>query len=158
VFDAKKVIIIGDKDGIPGPSIEACIKSTGADIVFATTKCFSCSLAGAMDMELQQTVKDLTEKYGAQNMIVVIGGSEGELSGITAETIAGGDPTFTGPLAGIALGLAVYHIVEPEIKDACEKSVYEEQCGVMEIVLDVHEIISEVKSARGKFSKYNLGK
>ena len=156
MFDEKKVIIIGDKDGIPGPSIEACIKSTGAEVVFATTKCFSCSAAGAMDIELQQTVKDLATQYGAQNMIVIIGGSEAEASGITAETLAGGDPTFTGPLAGISLGLVVYHIVEPEIKDVCEKSVYEEQCGVMEMILEIDEIISEVKSARGEFSKYNL--
>jgi betaine reductase len=36
----KQVIILGDRDGIPGPAIEACVKSTGAEVVFSTTECF----------------------------------------------------------------------------------------------------------------------
>ncbi|MFW5649633.1 MAG: glycine/sarcosine/betaine reductase complex selenoprotein A, partial [Candidatus Alkaliphilus sp. MAG34] len=27
-FDGKKVIIIGDRDGIPGPAVEECLKGT----------------------------------------------------------------------------------------------------------------------------------
>ena len=36
----KKVVIIGDRDGIPGPAIEACAKSVGAEVVFSSTECF----------------------------------------------------------------------------------------------------------------------
>lgn len=37
----KKVIIIGDRDGIPGPAIEECVKTVdGAEVVFASTECF----------------------------------------------------------------------------------------------------------------------
>lgn len=36
----KKVAIIGDRDGIPGPAIAECIASTGAEVVFTTTECF----------------------------------------------------------------------------------------------------------------------
>lgn len=39
-FKSKKFVILGDRDGVPGPAIEACIKSIGADIVFSTTECF----------------------------------------------------------------------------------------------------------------------
>lgn len=39
-FDNKKVIIIGDRDGIPGPAIEECLKGTGAEVVFQATECF----------------------------------------------------------------------------------------------------------------------
>ncbi|MBU3159889.1 glycine/sarcosine/betaine reductase complex selenoprotein A [Clostridium frigoris] len=156
MLKARKVIIIGDRDGIPGPAIEACVKSADAEVVFSTTKCFSCSLAGAMDNELQQIVKDLTAKHGAQNLVVIIGGAEAETSEVTAETIVAGDPTFVGPLAGIALGLAVYHVVEPEIKDSFVKSVYDEKCSIMEMVLDIDEIIIEVKSLRDKFCKFSL--
>lgn len=39
-FDGKKVMIIGDRDGIPGPAIEECLKSTGAEIIFSATECF----------------------------------------------------------------------------------------------------------------------
>lgn len=41
LFDAdKKIIIIGDRDGIPGPAMEECIKTTPAEIVFSSTECF----------------------------------------------------------------------------------------------------------------------
>ncbi len=36
----KKVIILGDRDGIPGPAIEACVKGAGAEVVFSATECF----------------------------------------------------------------------------------------------------------------------
>jgi glycine reductase len=36
----RKVIIIGDRDGIPGPAIEECVKPTPAEIVFSATECF----------------------------------------------------------------------------------------------------------------------
>lgn len=35
-----KVIIIGDRDGVPGPAIEECIKAAGGDVVFSSTECF----------------------------------------------------------------------------------------------------------------------
>lgn len=107
-----------------------------------------------MDLEIQQRVKDLTEKYGPENVVVVIGGAEAEASGLSAETVAAGDPTYAGPLAGVALGLAVYHVVEPEIKDECDAGVYDEQCGMMEMVLDVDAIVGEVSNIRSQYSKY----
>jgi hypothetical protein len=36
----KKIIIIGDRDGIPGQAIEECVKTAGGDIVFSSTECF----------------------------------------------------------------------------------------------------------------------
>ena len=35
-----KVLVIGDRDGIPGPAIEECLKATPAEIVFSATECF----------------------------------------------------------------------------------------------------------------------
>ena len=35
-----KVIIIGDRDGIPGPAMEECVATTPAEIVFSATECF----------------------------------------------------------------------------------------------------------------------
>lgn len=40
MFEGKKIIIIGDRDGVPGPAIEECVKSAKADVVFSTTECF----------------------------------------------------------------------------------------------------------------------
>ena len=37
----KKVVIIGDRDGIPGQAIEECLKTVeGVEIVFSSTECF----------------------------------------------------------------------------------------------------------------------
>jgi len=40
VLKDRKAIILGDRDGIPGPAIEACIKTSGAEVLFSTTECF----------------------------------------------------------------------------------------------------------------------
>lgn len=109
-----------------------------------------------MDLEIQQRVKDLTEKHGAENVVVIIGGSEAEASGLSAETVTAGDPTYAGPLAGVELGLATYHVVEPEVKDQFDAAVYDEQCGMMEMVLDVDGIIEEVSAVRNDYSKYTV--
>ncbi len=40
ILTNKKVIIIGDRDGIPGEAISDCAKSAGAEVVFSSTECF----------------------------------------------------------------------------------------------------------------------
>jgi hypothetical protein len=40
MFKEKKVIVFGDRDGVPGPAIAACMKAAGADVIFAATECF----------------------------------------------------------------------------------------------------------------------
>jgi glycine/sarcosine/betaine reductase complex component A len=107
-----------------------------------------------MDLENQNRVKNMTEKYGAENMIVLFGAAEAESAGLAAETVTNGDPTFAGSLAGVQLGLRVYHAVEPEFKEAVDAEVYDEQIGMMEMVLDVDEIVEEMSSMREQFCKF----
>jgi len=107
-----------------------------------------------MDLENQKRVKDFAEKFGAENLVVVLGASEGEASGLAAETVTNGDPTFAGPLTGVQLGLSVYHVCEPEIKNEVDESIYDEQVGMMEMVLDVDDIVSEMTPIREEFCKY----
>ena len=40
LLKGKKAIIIGDRDGVPGPAIEECVKAAGADVIFSSTECF----------------------------------------------------------------------------------------------------------------------
>ncbi|SHK16875.1 Glycine reductase complex selenoprotein A [Anaerobranca californiensis DSM 14826] len=40
MFEGKKFVILGDRDGIPGPAIEECIRSGGGEVIFTTTECF----------------------------------------------------------------------------------------------------------------------
>jgi len=108
-----------------------------------------------MDLENQNRVKSFTEQYGAENMIVLVGAAEAESAGLAAETVTAGDPTFAGPLAGVQLGLRVFHAVEPEFKDSVDAAIYDEQIGMMEMVLDVDSIIAEMKSIREQFCQFN---
>ena len=107
-----------------------------------------------MDLENQKRVKDAADQYGAENVMVIIGAAEAEAAGLAAETVTVGDPTFAGPLAGVALNLAVYHVFEDEIKNEVDPDVFDEQVGMMEMVLDVDEIAEEIKGIREENSKY----
>jgi len=40
LFDGKKMIVIGDRDGVPGPAIDECLKNAGFEVVFSSTECF----------------------------------------------------------------------------------------------------------------------
>ena len=154
ILQGKKVLIIGDRDGVPGPAIAETVKTAGADVVFSSTECFVWTAAGAMDLENQKRVKDLSEQYGPENLVVIVGAAEGEAAGIAAETVTAGDPTFAGPLTGVQLGLKVYHICEDEIKSEVDPDVYDEQVGMMEMVLDLDEIAEEMQSIREQYTKY----
>ena len=101
-----------------------------------------------MDLENQRRVLEFTNQYGAENIVVLLGAAEGEASGLAAETVTLGDPTFAGPLAGVQLGLTVYHVCEPEIKEEIDPAVYDEQISMMEMVLDVDDICNEMNAIR----------
>jgi betaine reductase len=107
-----------------------------------------------MDQENQKRVKGLSENYGPENIVVVLGAAEGEAAGLAAETVTAGDPTFAGPLAGVQLGLKVYHICEEEIKKEIPEALYEEKVGMMEMVLDTDSIAAEMESIRQQYCKY----
>ena len=107
-----------------------------------------------MDLENQKRVKDFADQYGAENIVVVLGAAEGEAAGLAAETVTAGDPTFAGPLTGVQLGLTVYHVCEPEMKAEFDEAVYDEQVSMMEMVLDVDDIVSEMSAIRDEYCKY----
>lgn len=107
-----------------------------------------------MDLENQKRVKEFAEEYGPENVVVMLGAAEGEAAGLAAETVTAGDPTYAGPLTGVQLGLRVYHACEPEVQEEFDQAVYDEQIGMMEMVLDVDDIVNEMTSIREQFCKY----
>lgn len=41
ILENKKIIIIGDRDGIPAPAIEECVNTVdNTEVIFASTECF----------------------------------------------------------------------------------------------------------------------
>ncbi len=105
-----------------------------------------------MDQVVQKTLLEAAEKYGRENLLVILGSPDADSADIYAETVTMGDPTYAGPLAGVALGLEVYHILEDEIKQAIPEDVYMEQVGVAELSLDRDQIVEAMKQARQKYS------
>jgi glycine reductase len=84
---------------------------------------------------------------------VILGSPGADSAELYAETVVRGDPTWAGPLAGIALELPVYHIMEPEMKAQIEPEIYKEHLVLMEIALDVEKIskaLSKLRAEKGK--------
>jgi glycine/sarcosine/betaine reductase complex component A len=101
-----------------------------------------------MDSENQSAIKRLVDETGAENLVVVLGAANMELAEIAARTVSTGDPSFSGPLAGVSLRLPVYHILETEVKEAIPADVYAQQAGFMELVVDTEEITRKLKEIR----------
>lgn len=67
-----------------------------------------------------------------------------------AETMIHGDPSWAGPLAGVAMDLPVFHILEPEIKRQIDPAVYRKHLELMEIALEGDRIFQALDKVRGK--------
>jgi betaine reductase len=109
-----------------------------------------------MDAENQAQIKkiadDAKSTEGSNDIIVVLGASDLEGALISAETVTIGDPSFTGPLAGVSLRLPVYHIMEPAMKEVIPEDVYQENVGIWELTIDTEKIGQEFKAIREKDS------
>jgi glycine reductase len=103
-----------------------------------------------MDLSTQQTIKRLADEHGSDVLLVLLGAPDAESAGIAAETVVLGDPSWAGPLAGVQLGLKVYHILEDEPRAAIPDGVWEEQVGLMADVIDVGEITATMRDIRAQ--------
>ncbi len=102
-----------------------------------------------MDLEDQGIIKKAVDENSTTDLVVVLGSPDADSAGIYAETVTTGDPTFAGPLAGVSLGLPVYHILEDQIKELIDPEVYERQVGMMQFVLDKQAIVDAMHKYRG---------
>lgn len=84
--------------------------------------------------------------------MVLLGTPTAESSELYAMTMTEGDPSWAGALAGTALGLPVYHVTEDEIKAQVDSTLYDEEVGMAEMVLDVDQIREAVKTVRERSS------
>jgi betaine reductase len=109
-----------------------------------------------MDAEAQAGIKRIVESQDSKdNFIVVLGASDLDGAEISAETVTLGDPSFAGPLAGVSLGLPVYHILEPDVRKCIPEDVYNESVGIMTMVVDPQEVGERFKTIREKVAKSN---
>ena len=59
-----------------------------------------------------------------------------------ARTFKEGDPSYAGPLAGVALGLKSYHVLE--LKDEVPEEFWDSEMGMAELELE-DEVQAEIK-------------
>jgi len=90
----------------------------------------------------------VAERFQRDELVVLLGTPNAESSRLYALTVKAGDPSWAGALAGTQLGLAVYHITEPEVKAAIPAEIYDEHVALMAMVLDVDDIVSAVREVR----------
>ena len=101
-----------------------------------------------MDLATQARIKELAEGPGRDDRVVVIGHLDVGGAELTAETVTAGDPTWAGPLAGVSLGLPVYHVLEPEVRTVVTPAAYEQHLSLMELVLESDAPIQAVRAVR----------
>jgi glycine reductase len=95
----------------------------------------------------------VAERYGSDEMVVLLGTPNAESSRLYALTVTEGDPSWAGALAGIPLGLPVYHITEADIKGQIAPQAYDDHLSLMEVVLEVDDIaraVQEVRASTGQ--------
>jgi glycine/sarcosine/betaine reductase complex component A len=101
-----------------------------------------------MDLRTQEAILKAIEQHGTENVIVLLGSPSPESAAIAAETVVNGDPTYAGPLAGVQLGLTVFHMLEDQVRTAVDPQVYAEQVGIMDTVLDKQGIVAALTQVR----------
>lgn len=81
---------------------------------------------------------------------MLLGTPTAESSELYALTVTEGDPSWAGPLAGVALNLPVYHVLESEVRAVVPAEVYQSEVGVAEYSLDADAIHAAVHRVRDR--------
>lgn len=103
-----------------------------------------------MDLQSQEAILRLAETHGRDQVVVILGAPDPEAAEISAETVRLGDPAYAGALAGVQLGLDVYHVLDPAVMGVVPDEVWEEQIGLMADILDGEALTAAVAGMRGK--------
>lgn len=101
-----------------------------------------------MDLQSQEAILRLSKEHDKGDLIVLLGAPDPESAEIAAETVVLGDPSYAGPLAGVQLGLTVFHILEDKVHQAVPDDVWDDQIGVMGDVLDAAGLATAVSAMR----------
>ncbi len=103
-----------------------------------------------MDLEGQGRIKQVVADAGTENVVAVLGANSPTAVEMTALTLRSGDPSWAGPLAGVALGIPSYHILEPAIVGQLDRALYERELALPAMAMDVAEVIRPLAALRGE--------
>lgn len=103
-----------------------------------------------MNFENQGVIKRLADQYGPENLAVVLGNGEANGVEVFAETVIEGDPSYAGPLAGVALKIPVYHVLEDEVMAVVPEAIRQGKLELPSLVIDVEPMRQVLQAAREK--------
>ena len=103
-----------------------------------------------MNFENQGVIKRLADQYGPENLTVVLGNGEASGVEVFAETVTQGDPSYAGPLAGVALKIPVYHVLEEDVLDQVPEKLREDKLQLSCLVIDIEPMHRVLQSSREK--------
>lgn len=127
------IIIIGEREGIPAPTIQNCIEDGKCRVLYAVTKCAVGSVAGALDEMTLQKIAGAA----ASDLLVILGSANSEMAVQTFEEITRFGKTKN-----------IYHVCEQPVRGLLKKDKYEEEIGMMEMILDIAEITKRLELLR----------
>jgi betaine reductase len=103
-----------------------------------------------MNFENQGVIKRLADQYGPGNLTVVLGNGEANGVEVFAETVTQGDPSYAGPLAGVALKIPVYHVLEEDVMAQIPANLREEKLQLSALVIDIEPMHQVLEASRQK--------
>ena len=82
----------------------------------------------------------------------MIDGVQAKANGVEvfAETVTEGDPSYAGPLAGVALKIPVYHVLEEEVVCQVPEKLREEKLQLSSLVIDIEPMHQALEASREK--------
>ncbi len=92
----------------------------------------------------------MAEEHKPENLIVVWGITNEQYLEVGSKTVIEGDPSWSGPLAGEALNLKVFHVLEPEMKNQIPPDVFDEELMLLELAVG-DEKIEKISAMMEKF-------
>ena len=101
-----------------------------------------------MNFENQGVIKRLADQYGPENLTVVLGNGEANGVEVFAETVTQGDPSYAGPLAGVALKIPVYHVLEEEVMGQVPENLRQDKLQLSCLVIDVEPMHQVLEASR----------
>lgn len=125
----KKFVILGDRDAIPSYIIAKLLEDSGLEVAYRSVQCALCCHEGTIDPEDQSGIAALANKYGADNLMVVLGQVDEEHIRMSSQTLTTGDPTGVGALYGVKLGLTIYHALECGFRGFFDRELYDRHLG-----------------------------
>lgn len=101
-----------------------------------------------MDLESQGRIRQVVEQAGAKDIVAVLGATSPTALEMMATTLKTGDPSWAGSLAGVALGIPSFHILEEEITRQIPPEVYERELALSALATDVDSLAAPLRALR----------